>query len=55
MKQAIKKAEATKTASLQATATPKTPKPSETEEARVSNLTKTNLFNRFLEASCDCV
>lgn len=55
MAQAIKKAAVTKPAPLQATTTTKTSKTSKAENTHAPNLTKTNLLNRFLEASCDCV
>lgn len=55
MKQAIKKVNVVKASPVQATTEPKTPKSSKTEEDRLADLNKTNLFNRLLESSCDCV
>lgn len=55
MKQTTEKTEVTKVPPLQATAALKTHETSKTEEAHQPKLTKTNLLDRFLEASCDCV
>lgn len=55
MKQAIKKVEAVKASPAQATPEIKTLKTNKAEETRLADLNRTNLFNRFLESSCDCV
>jgi hypothetical protein len=55
MKQAIKKTVRTKAASLEVAPVKEATKANKAEEAELSNSTKTKLFNRFLEASCDCV
>lgn len=55
MKQTIKKVDAVKASPAQATSETKLRKTSKAEAAGSKDLSKTNLFNRFLEASCDCV
>lgn len=55
MKQAIKKVALEKASPAQPTPESKTLNTSKTEKERLADLNKTNLFNRFLESSCDCV
>lgn len=60
MKQAVNKAESAKaspdTVLTNTVATKQKPHTkSTTEISRLLKLKETNLFNRFLEASCDCV
>jgi hypothetical protein len=55
MKQAIKKVDAVKASPAQATHETKSLKSNQADEPRLTDLSKTNLFNRFLESSCDCV
>jgi hypothetical protein len=55
MKQAIKETEVTKATSLQTKTKPANHQANKTDKESLANQAKTKLFNRFLEASCDCV
>lgn len=53
MKQTIKKVETAKVSTPKETSTVKTDKAGKVDDLLAAQ--KTNLFNRFLEANCDCV
>ena len=55
MKQTVNKAEPVKTPSDEVAAKTKVQRANKTETRRLLKLKETNLFNRFLEANCDCV
>ncbi len=55
MKQAVNKTEAVKPSPDAVTAEIKTQEPNKVELSRLLKLKEKNLFNRFLEANCDCV
>jgi hypothetical protein len=55
MKQAVNKTEPVKTSTDEVTIETKTQDPNKTEANHLLALNKTKLFNRFLEANCDCV
>ena len=55
MKQVIKETEVTKASSLQTKTKPDNHQTTKTNEDSLANKAKTTLFNRFLEANCDCV
>ena len=55
MKKAVNKAEPVKTPSDEVAAKTKVQQTNKTETSRLLKLKETNLFNRFLEANCDCV
>jgi hypothetical protein len=55
MKQAIKKTDSFKASTTQHHPESTSVKSNKTEEARLLDLNKTNLFHRYLESSCDCV
>ena len=55
MKQAVNKTEPVKTSSDEITTKPKVQQTNKTEKSRLLKLKEANLFNRFLEANCDCV
>lgn len=55
MKQAIKKVAPAKALPVKGTPAEKALKANNAEEVSAKDQQKTNLFNRFLEANCDCV
>ena len=55
MKQAVNKAEPIKASTDVAVTKTKVQQTNKTETSRLLKLKETNLFNRFLEANCDCV
>ena len=55
MKQTVNKAEPVKTPSDEVAAKTKVQRANKTETRRLLKLKETSLFNRFLEANCDCV
>lgn len=55
MKQVVKQVETVKTSTDGVTTETKTQEPNKTEVSRLLKLNETILFNRFLEANCDCV
>lgn len=55
MKTAIRKTDLNKVSHLDTSAAIKSNQSGKTKEARLLDLEKTKIFNRFIEASCDCV
>ena len=55
MKTAIRKTDLSKVSHQDTSAVIKSNKSDKTKEAHLLDLEKTKFFNRFIEASCDCV
>lgn len=55
MKQVTKETKSANVTSHEAAPVKETPKANKSDDAKLSSIAKTKLFNRFLEASCDCV
>ncbi|MFV1921174.1 MAG: hypothetical protein ACMZ63_01000 [Methylotenera sp.] len=55
MKTAIRKTDLNKVSHQDTSAVIKSNKSDKTKEARLLDLEKSKIFNRFIEASCDCV